>query len=242
MKIKNLNIKNYRIFENFTLDNLAIPDNKNEGSGLNIILGENGLGKTSILDAIALGLNTYKTEYFSWHDLKKEDKKVCIILNANDKFNVKGLYPNSSFNANALKFIGYLRKQSISSNNKIIVKDNLYISSEKKWKPDLRASLTNIYGGSRHKQSCDILDANYRSGSFIKGKNNKSSFDYFLEDLNYRYIKEVKNKNDLNDVFKEELKNINISNVISKAINDFNKITGFDLNINLIENNFQIHF
>jgi hypothetical protein len=38
-------------------------------------------------------------------------------------------------------------------------------------------------------------------------------------------------------VFKEELKNINISNVISKAINDFNKITGFDLNINLIENN-----
>ena len=66
MFIRELEIKNYRGFDDFSLKDIAVPDNINLGSGLNVILGENGCGKTSILDAIALALGSYKVDSFSF--------------------------------------------------------------------------------------------------------------------------------------------------------------------------------
>jgi DNA repair exonuclease SbcCD ATPase subunit len=56
MFIKKIEIKNFRIFpsdKNFEIDNIKIP-NGNLGSGLTVLVGENGCGKTTILEALAL--------------------------------------------------------------------------------------------------------------------------------------------------------------------------------------------
>lgn len=63
MFILNLEIKNYRLFktdDNFKIDNFNIPNNEKEGSGLTILVGENGCGKTTILDAISSTMLDYK--------------------------------------------------------------------------------------------------------------------------------------------------------------------------------------
>ena len=49
--IKRIEISNYRCFENEGID-FSVPDGITPGSGLNVLIGENGNGKTTILDAI----------------------------------------------------------------------------------------------------------------------------------------------------------------------------------------------
>ena len=48
MFIKKITIKNFRLFpsdKDFEIDNINTPDGTNEGSGLNVFVGENGSGK-----------------------------------------------------------------------------------------------------------------------------------------------------------------------------------------------------
>jgi len=59
--IKKLIIQNYKCFENETIS-LSVP-NGSLGSGLNILIGENGNGKTSVLESINyLTLNNFSAE------------------------------------------------------------------------------------------------------------------------------------------------------------------------------------
>jgi len=54
MYIKSLNINNFRCFqEDSEPITFNVPDGDNTGSGLNILVGENGTGKTTILEAIS---------------------------------------------------------------------------------------------------------------------------------------------------------------------------------------------
>ena len=55
MFIKNLEVKNFNCFDNEiqSLD-FSIPDGKTVGSGLNIFIGENNTGKSTIFEAIQL--------------------------------------------------------------------------------------------------------------------------------------------------------------------------------------------
>jgi len=85
MFIKKITIQNFRLFKDdevFEIDNLNIPDNT-EGSGLNLFVGENGCGKTSLLDAFALPLLSYKAEGFSSNDF------LILIKNRTSKYFLK---------------------------------------------------------------------------------------------------------------------------------------------------------
>ena len=67
MFIKSIQIKNYKLFSAdnyFEINDLKIPDGQNSGSGLNIFVGENGCGKSSLLDAFAMPYVSYKTDSF----------------------------------------------------------------------------------------------------------------------------------------------------------------------------------
>ena len=62
MFIKTLQIKNFKCFGDKTFEDLAIP-NGEKGSGLNILIGENGNGKTTLLEVINyLILNSYSVQ------------------------------------------------------------------------------------------------------------------------------------------------------------------------------------
>ena len=78
MFISKLSIKNYRLFsgdKDYLIDKFNIPDGTTEGSGLTVFVGENGCGKTTILDAISSAMLEYKAETFSIADMENPKQK-----------------------------------------------------------------------------------------------------------------------------------------------------------------------
>lgn len=61
MHISSIHIRDFRLFENFTLD---------LGSGLNVVVGENNSGKTALIDAIRIALDTNSAE---WTRISEKD-------------------------------------------------------------------------------------------------------------------------------------------------------------------------
>ena len=131
MFIKKVEIKNFRLFQNLIIDDLNIPDGVTEGSGLTILVGENGCGKTTILDAISFPLLEYKSDSYSIADLNDVSQKTNIILHSNVEFDVIGLMPKSSFKAVGFSFIGGFRARSKGDYlSSTIVSDQLYIAKD----------------------------------------------------------------------------------------------------------------
>ena len=81
MFIKQLQVKNFKCFRDITFENLAIP-NGDKGSGLNILIGENGNGKTTFLESINyLTLNSYSIENkLSINDLNENEFEKFGVL------------------------------------------------------------------------------------------------------------------------------------------------------------------
>lgn len=231
MFIKEVDIKNCRALKDFKLPEIAVPDGVNAGSGLNIILGENGCGKTSILDAIALGLCSYKVEGFSIHDLSDIEERADIVLKSDSQFNVKRLF-RGDFQANGMKFCGYIRERSSGSLDKVVVFQNLLLSDAiEEGKPDLRADLKGTFGEPRYQQDYQIIDADFRVGSITSGTANKTEFDRFLEHLNYNYIKKAESKEDINSAINTELRKAEANTPYSDAVRNFNKLTGLNIEL-----------
>lgn len=162
MFLKKISITNYKLFDTeFVVDNFNIPDGINKGTGLTIIVGENGCGKTTILDSIALSMLDYKAESFNIYDFNQLDKDVNIIFNSNEEFGVKGTMPNSDFKAIEFNFNAKLRNWT-QKNYLLtpVVYDQQYISNNaekpKKGSPDLRLSVNNPFSGKRFNET-DIL-------------------------------------------------------------------------------------
>ena len=141
MFLKKISINNYKLFnQEFVIDNFNIPDETNMGTGLTIIVGENGCGKTTILDSIAISMLDYRAESFNIYDFNEFNKEVNIVFYSNKEFDVKGTMPNSDFKAIGFNFNAKVRNKA-PKNYLVspIVYDQLYISSNsdkpKKRKP-----------------------------------------------------------------------------------------------------------
>ena len=95
MFISKVQIKNFKLFkteDNFEIDNLNIPDSENIGSGLTVVVGENGCGKSTIMEAIALTLLEYKADSFNINDMNDPNIETEITIHADNTFKVKGLF------------------------------------------------------------------------------------------------------------------------------------------------------
>ena len=81
MRIDKLRIKNFRCFEH-----LELPLNKN----LNILVGINGAGKSTVLDALAVALGGYLSGFddIKGNNIQTEDAhfKRGAVLNGRDNF------------------------------------------------------------------------------------------------------------------------------------------------------------
>ena len=164
MFISKVQIKNFKLFkteDNFEIDNLNIPDSENIGSGLTVVVGENGCGKSTIMEAIALTLLEYKADSFNINDMNDPNIETEITIHADNTFKVKGTFPNTEFEARGFKFIGKTRERN--NKNKLLsltMTDQLYISIDaekpKPGSPDLRVSVTNSFGTKRSNE-LDVL-------------------------------------------------------------------------------------
>lgn len=150
MFIKKIEISNFRKFEkNFVVDNINIPDKENEGSGITVLLGENGCGKTTILDAISFCMVDYKTDLFDINDMNTSNTNTNINVLSDNSFDVKTLYGNGSFKSIGYNFRANLRQKKTSTMfNSPMVKYQEYIAEDiKKYKPcspDVRTTITNV--------------------------------------------------------------------------------------------------
>lgn len=242
MFISNLIVKNYKLFnDEFKIINFNVPDNINDGTGLTTIVGENGCGKTTILDAIACSLLEYKAEGFDISDMNDSNKETEITIETKDTFNVKSVFPNSSFDAKGFKFIGKTREKS--NQNKLlslIMTDQLYISTDdekpKPGSPDLRMKVTNSFGTKRFNE-LDVLylDKN-RLYQTRAGTYNNTRFDRIMDDFNFQYYKNQDNVENLNKMLNEKIKKELSNKNLENAINKFKEISGHSLKLDFIDN------
>ena len=164
MRIRAIEIQNFRLFpwdKTFTLDNINIP-NGSAGSGLTVFVGENASGKTSLLDAIALPLLTYKAESFKLSDFHNPKHKVYIRILSDSNFEFDGTMPKAKYKAKGFQFEAGLRSRGNKSYlSSLVVQDQKFIRADGEDKPDdtspdLRVNVNNPFKGTRFNEN-DIL-------------------------------------------------------------------------------------
>lgn len=244
MYISKILIKNFRLFSSkklFQVTGLNIPDNTNEGSGLNVFVGENGSGKTSLLEAFTLPILEYKSDNFSIEDFNNPNNKAQIEIYSENEFEVAGTMPKGTFRS-----IGFLFEAGTRSNeNKTylatsVVTDQKFIKADpskpKDGSPDLRVNVNNPFKGKRFSEN-DILflDKNRlfqtKSGNF-----NTTRFDRLMEDFNFQYLKNSKIKN-LNKAISDKVKKNKVeNNFLAEAVKKFFDISGSSLKLDFLDN------
>jgi predicted ATP-dependent endonuclease of OLD family len=246
MFIKKITIKNFRLFSTdslFEIDDINTPDGINEGSGLNVFVGENGCGKTALLDAFSLPILEYKTDNFGISNFNKTNDKIEICIYSKDEFEVSGTMPKGSFKAKGFSFEAGMRSRGGKSYlSSIVVNDQKFIKADPNKpndnSPDLRVNVNNPFKGKRFNENEILfLDRNRlfqtRSGNF-----NTTRFDRLMEDFSYQYLKGIEcNVQNLNDDLDSKIKDNKIKNeFLSKAIAKFHEISGSHMKLNFLDN------
>lgn len=244
MFIRRLTVQNFRLFsagDVFVADDINIPDETGAGSGLTVYVGENGCGKSSLLEAMALPLLKYKAEAVTLQDLHDPLQKVQIELLSNASFKVPGVMPNNSFIAKGFSFDAGLRaKVSKSYLSSLIVSDQRFLKADgqekpKDGSPDLRVNVNNPYSGNRFKDSDVLFLDKNRTFQTRSGTYNPTRFDRLMEDLSYQYLKGNEDHKDISGKLDEVLQggeNVLLETTIEK----FKEISGSKVTLNFVEN------
>jgi len=245
MFISEIKIKNYRLFPKdsyFELKDINVPDGTNKGTGLTVIVGENGCGKSSLLEALSLALLPYKKDTFSLEDFNSLKEKVSIEVISDAQFDVSKTMPKGTFKAKGFMFDGRIRSRSNKSYfSTLTVNDQLFIKADeasvKDGSPDLRVSVDNPFSGPRFSEN-DIyyLDKNrifqVRSGTY-----NTTRFDKLMEDLDFQYLHgKSLEPEDMNSTVGKIVKNEVESSYLEKAIEKFKEMTNEDIKLDIMNN------
>ncbi len=244
MKIKKIKIKNFRLFNNdtpFIIENINIPNGADEGSGITVFVGENGCGKTTLLEAISLPLLSYKADAFQLSDYNNPNEKTIIEVFSESDFSVNKIIKGKFFSKGFIFEAGVRARATRAYLSSIIVTDQKFIKAEGQTKPtdgspDLRINVNNPFSGQRFNENDIIyLDKN-RTFQTRSGVYNSTRFDRLMEDFDYQNIKGQKTIPDLNEDINIKVA-IDIENdFFDSAIDKFKTFSGIDLSLNFLDN------
>lgn len=244
MFVNAIEISNYRLYgpeQAFRIDSFNVP-NGLAGSGLNMVVGENGCGKTSLLEAMALPLLEYKAEAFCLEDLNSTNNRTNIRIESSKPFAVKKTMPRGDFNARGLTFEGGLRSRSNTSYlSTLCVSDRQFIPEDsndpKPGSPDLRVSVNNPFSGPRFSESDVLFLDRNRTNQARSGNFGRTRFDRLMEDFDYQYVRATKPVANLNDYLDEEVKAGRVSNdFLAQAVATFKDMSGSAVHLNFLNN------
>ncbi len=205
MFIKTLTIKNLRCFTDETIGEFNVPDGTTPGSGLNILIGENGNGKTTVLEAINfLTQSSYSTnntmDISDFKDMERE-LSVSYKSSANFKCKMPPTYRGCSYEADGITFTAKPRGSKspgkllstpfqVSSSFNNTTANYLNTSGQDCGKPIIDFvrifSAENIDGDELN---IFYFDKN-RTRQLTQG-NYKTTFERICDDLNWRFIKTI---------------------------------------------------
>lgn len=241
MFIQAINIDNYRILQNFRLDpvQIGIP-NGDPGSGLTVLVGENGVGKTSILEAIALPLLSYRADALSLNDFNNLERNIKVSITSNAPFTVKKTI-RGNFEAIGFDFTAKLRSQrSVRYPVGTVVTDSIYVPAEGEniadGSPDLRMAVENPFAGPRFSDNDYLFIDKQRTKILESGSYATTRFDRVLEDLNFQYLQINNPPLNLNDTVEGMIRHDAIDSRLSTAFEDFQTLTGYNVKIDIIDN------
>jgi AAA15 family ATPase/GTPase len=214
--IRKLNIQNYKCFENEQID-FSVP-NGDLGSGLNILIGENGNGKTSVLEAVNyLTLGSFSAEnklsISDFHDYKNE-----IIVHAEtDEFSCESSidaykFNSWSFRSNGIKFSaksrvakerGKLLSSPFQIGNHFQLVQDQYKKGDGTIAADRSGNVKNVDGRDKIFGNARIADDD-ELNIFFFDKNRtrqiatgtyKTTFEKICDDLNWNFVKNINDEN-----------------------------------------------
>lgn len=244
MFISKIHIKNFRPFRDdsvFEVKDFNIPNGTDPGSGLNVFVGENGCGKTTLLDALVFPILSYKAETVTIDDFYNKDADIGIEAFSGQDFSYDGTIPRTSFRGKGFEFEAKIRSREARAYlSSIVVSDQRFIRADGETKPgdgkpDLRLKVDNPWKGSRFTEN-DILylDKN-RAFQIRSGTYNSTRFDRVMEDYNYQYIKA---NNPIKDLDKAIISKILTSENphLKNAFDKFEKIYGEPIRLSVVDN------
>ena len=244
MFIESIKIQNFRLFSSektFEVDGINIPDYSIEGSGLTVFVGENACGKTSLLDAFALPLLSYKGDNFSLGDFYDPTQKTNIEVFSKNDFGFKGTMPSAEYKGKGFVFEAGIRSRDTKSYlSSIVVSDQRYIRADgetkpEDGKPDLRVTVNNPWSGARFKENDFLyLDKN-RIYQIRSGTYNQTRFDRLMEDFDFQYLKQPNTPLDCNEKLKEVSSDVE-NEFLKNAIDKFKEISGEEIYLAHVNN------
>lgn len=246
MFIQSAQIKNYRVFKEqfqLTADHIGVPDSSNAGSGLTVIVGENGIGKTSILEAIALPLISYKADQLTLGDFCDIQQNIEIQISSDEPFTVKKTMGSSDFKSLGFKFTGKMRAQN--STRYMVgpaVTDTVYLPDPstpvRDGAPDLRTAVENPFAGARFSENEYLFIDKNRTKTLASGTYSDTKFDRILDNLNFQYLKNNEGVIlELNESLVTLLADSSIENtLLNEAFDEFRVATGYQVSIDHIDN------
>lgn len=245
MFIKKVTVQNFRLFPHnsqFVIDEINIPDQENNGSGLTVFVGENGCGKSALLEAISLPLLSYKADSFSFHDLNDPLQRAHIELLADHNFKVDGTMPKASFQAKGFSFeAGVRSRDSRGYLSSVIVSDQKYIRADGASKPqdnspDLRVSVNNPFKGTRFNENDVLFLDKNRTFQTRSGTYNPTRFDRLMDDLSYQYIKSQKDETPNLCGRLDDIKKLVENKFLEQTITKFKEMSGARIGLSFINN------
>lgn len=242
MFVQTVQIKNYRLFPptSFFEATINVPDGMNNGSGLTAFVGENGCGKTSFLEAMALPLVQYKSENVEIVDFNDITKDCEVRLISESNFTVNSTMPKGNFEAKGFSFTAKLRARANKAYmSSIVVSDQRFIpvdsTKPQEDSPDLRVNINNPFKGRRFDENDVLVLDKSRTYQTRLGNYSPTRFDRLMEDFDFQYIK---NTTSIPDIHQDlnGIRDKTENNFLNQAIEKFKNISGDDLSLNLIDN------
>lgn len=252
--IKKLIIDNYKCFENEQIL-LGTPDST-RGSGLNILIGENGNGKTTVLEAVNyLTLNSYSAEnrmkINDFHNFKKE----IVVIGETDEFacgsSIDMYKLNSwSFRAKGIEFTarsrtakerGKLLSSPFQIDSRFLPTQDQYRKSDGKTAIDKEGKVKAIDGRDKAFSNSRINEGELNIFYFDKNRtrqittgNYKTTFERICDDLNWTFVNNLKKEDEasilenIQGEYFKSIQNITGKNFGSKTATQLKEFFGKD--------------
>ncbi len=220
MFIQKITIKNLKCFQDKTFENLAVP-NGEKGSGLNILIGENGNGKTTLLEAINyLTLNSFSVQNkLNISDFQNFKQPIEVIADT-DKYECASsvdYYSSWHFESSGIEFLAKSRESkernkllsSAFENHSWFRVSSQYIGGTTPKDVDSR---DKPFSNSRIKDDgVNIFYFDKNRNRQITTGNYKTTFEKILDDLSWKFrrnLDETKQKELLANIDGEYFKTV----------------------------------